>query len=46
MDSWQAVEMGMHHAATMVHHYKSKGWQVLWERGGEEALPSELARGV
>jgi hypothetical protein len=46
MDSWQALEQGMNHAAVLAQHYHGKGWRYLWERGGEEALPSELACGT
>ena len=44
IDSWQAVELGMHHIAVMTKHYYELGWRFYWERGGEEAKPSELQR--
>lgn len=46
MDSWQAMDLGMHHVAVLTRHYQSKGWRFLWESGGEEASPAELARGA
>ena len=46
MDSWQAMEQGMKHVAVVARHHQSKGWRYLWERGGEEAAPAELARGT
>jgi hypothetical protein len=46
MDSWQALELGMQHAAVLAHHYQGKGWRFLWGRGGEQASPEELARGT
>jgi hypothetical protein len=44
VDSWQAVELGMHHIAVMTKHYYERGWRFYWERGGEEAMPGELQR--
>jgi hypothetical protein len=44
IDSWQAVELGMHHIAVMTKHYYELGWRFYWERGGEEATPCDLQR--
>ena len=46
MDSWQAMEQGMRHVAVLVRHHQTLGWQFFWERGGDEALPDDLARGA
>ena len=44
IDSWQAVELGMHHIVVMTKHYYELGWRFYWERGGEEAPPTDLQR--
>jgi hypothetical protein len=47
MDSWQAVELAMHHAAVRVRHLKSLGWQFYWpDADREPAEPADLFRGV
>jgi hypothetical protein len=46
MDSWQAMELGMQHVAVLARHYQENGWRYLWEAGGENASPSDLARGT
>jgi hypothetical protein len=46
MDSWQAVEMGMHHAAVRMRHLISIGWQFFWpDHERAPASPAELFRG-
>lgn len=42
-DAWQAVALAMHFAATRVGHFAEDGWRFYWDRGGDQASPSELA---
>jgi len=44
IDSWQAVNLGMQHITVMAKHYYKLGWRFYWERGGDEAPPSDLER--
>jgi hypothetical protein len=47
IDSWQAVEQAMLHAAKRITHLQSLGWQFYWDDADREpASPSELYKGV
>jgi len=41
-DSWQAVQLGMGLIEGIVRRLHSDGWRFFWERGGDEAPPSDL----
>jgi hypothetical protein len=45
IDSWQAVHESMRFIASGVRHYHAVGWRYFWERGGEEAPPTDLLGG-
>ena len=46
MDSWQAMELAMHHAAIRVRHLESQGWTFFWDDDDREpAAHRELFRG-
>jgi hypothetical protein len=46
IDSWQAVQLAMQHAAVRVAHFQSLGWRFYWDAddyaNGEPANPSDL----
>jgi len=44
IDSWQAAELAMHHAAVRVRHLESLGWKFFWDdEDREPASPHEPA---
>jgi len=46
MDSWQAVELSMRHAAWRIEHLQNQGWRFYWDNiNRETASPSELFSG-
>jgi hypothetical protein len=50
MDSWQAAQLAMQHAAVRIAHLQSLGWHFYWDASdraaGEVACPSDLYHGV
>jgi hypothetical protein len=47
MDSWQAVAVGMRHAAMRLKHFESLGWRFFWDDIDRDvASPSELWKGI
>jgi hypothetical protein len=50
MDSWQAMQLAMQHAAVRVAHLQSLGWRFYWDANdqasGEPASPSDLYTSV
>jgi hypothetical protein len=46
MDSWQAVDLAMRHAATRVQYFQSIGWRFYWDDVDRDAANAvDLFRG-
>ncbi len=50
IDSWQAIQLAMQHAAVRVAHLQSLGWRFYWDAddqaNGEPACPTDLYSSV
>jgi len=44
VDSWQAISLGMRFAAMRANDFADNGWKFFWERGGDPASSSDIAK--
>lgn len=42
IDSWQALQLAMSFVARRVGSFMENGWELYWEKGGDQARPNDL----